>query len=108
MSPKEINITIAKICGWKDYPCQPNTCYALNPLGKNSYWTEIPDYFNSLDAINEAEKIFVQHDGCVWGDNWEKYTKILARICLMAEPANCLMRATASQRAEAFIETFKL
>ena len=66
------------------------------------------NYYNNLNLMHEAEEVFVQHDGCVWGKDWDKYCKELANVCFMAEPANCLCRATAAQRAEAFLKVFNL
>ena len=61
------------------------------------------DPFHDLNAMYEAEKYFVQSDGCVWGEDWDAYCKELARVCAKATPPNCLARATAAQRAESFL-----
>lgn len=105
----EKRIYVAELCGWTnifwdgdDWVGTPlNKIYTLS--GREP---SIPDYLNDLNAMHEAEKIFIQEDGCVWGKDWETYCKHLEKICFLAEPTNCLMRATASQRAKAFVLTF--
>lgn len=97
MTPKQKRIAIAEACGWKDveFGVGPNSnlCLGDKPSwahGKvQSYLVDqrVPDYFNDLNAMHEAEK-FVKN---VWG----KYVKILNSF---TDPA-C---ATAANRAEAF------
>jgi hypothetical protein len=69
---------------------------------------ELPYYENDLNAMHEVEKIFVKHDGCAWGDDWELYCDNLGKVCFMSEPTNCLCRATAKQRAIAFVMTMDI
>ena len=112
LTPDEQRIKVAELCGWvahiDDFDKECVCVWWSNPLGNKAVAPgvgHLPDYLNDLNAMHEAESLFVQHDGCVWGDDWERYCKELSKICTLAEPANCLMRATAAQRAEAFVLT---
>ena len=108
MSPGEINYTIADECG------------RLSPEAqrKESLWPDIaiakahnahclPDYFRDLNAIHQAEAVLLAR-------SWDKmpspagtlpievYYGILKTICGGEISA---IRATAPQRAEAFVRT---
>ena len=113
MDPNAQRIKIAEICGWKFIKIKNEFRYvAIAPDGRVFHAnfgdvSFLPDYLTDLNAMHAAEEKFVQHDGCVWGQEWEEYCKHLADICFMTEPANCLARATAPQRAEAFLRTFR-
>ena len=124
MNKDKQRIAIAEACGWtREYADVPTWNGKLNNY-KGAYEPihtvvfrlkekcviakNLPDYSNDLNAMREVENIFVQNDGCVWGDEWELYCKYLAHICCMAVPTNCLARATSAQRAEAFLRTLNL
>ena len=76
--------------------------------GSDGYRAILPNYLDDLNAMHEVEKIFVKHDGCAWGDDWELYCDNLGKVCFMSEPTNCLCRATAKQRAIAFVMTMDI
>jgi hypothetical protein len=93
MTDKQINIAIAKACGWKYVN---NETHA--PDG--SFWwskeLEIPDYCNDLNAMHEAEKVF----GEVYSIKSHEYEDWLQSIIEHDQT----WRATARQRAEAFLK----
>ena len=79
MTDKQINIAIAEACGWKHKP--------INCGGAN--------YCVDLNAMHEAENILSQDEAEII------YPKFLGAY---REP-NKAIRATARQRAEAFLRT---
>lgn len=96
-------IKIAEACGWKTASDSPNWTY-YRPDGRG--WNgELPDYFNDLNAMHEAEKVLLgMCDNDPQADLWISY---LANLVLAAP---CCLRehATAAQRADAFCETLNL
>lgn len=121
MTPKQQRIAIAEACGWKDveFGVGPNSnlCLGDKPSwahGKvQSYLVDqrVPDYLNDLNAMHEAEKRIT---------DWPKWVKMLAKIIAGVPEAtraggtkvfvdnSILIRATAAQRAEAFLRTLNL
>lgn len=107
-------IAIAEACGWKY--CPNRKCndpeivkeyglYWLTPDGEQSVYVseeDIPDYFNDLNAMHEAEQVLKK---------WEKvtYAKKLVFTVTSEEKRGTstyeLIIATAAQRAEAFLRT---
>lgn len=60
MAPQEINIEIAKVCGWKRQPIwddTPNEHYAWEHEGRIVYTYALPNYHGDLNALHEAEKV---------------------------------------------------
>lgn len=97
-----MRIKIAEACGWK-----PTGAHWGN--GVPTFWklgeptkmlTELPDYLNDLNAMNEAEKMLTN-------EQWGTYSSKLWLITNQA-PATYECHATASQRAEAFLRTLGL
>jgi hypothetical protein len=74
LTNEQINIAIAKSCGWD--------------------LLDIPDYCNDLNAMHEAENS-IPHPSYFYQSN-------LTELC---GGENRIYRATASQRAEAFLRT---
>ena len=104
MKPEEQRITIAEACGWTHF--EPDTIQytARRADGK---WGEIPYYLNSLDAMHEAEKVL--NDG--------QFEEFIYRLCagekwkraeLNILDAIFTAKASAAQRAEAFLKTLSL
>ncbi len=99
MTQEQKRIKLAEFAGWKcaSHVAEVDKPFALmcwHRPGNNEWQTEkLPDYFNDLNAMHEAEKAVKN----VWG----KYVKQLNSI---ADPA-C---ATATQRAEALGKTLNL
>jgi hypothetical protein len=82
MTNEQINIAIAEACGWED------AFYDL---------LDIPNYCNDLNAMHEAEKVLGEvHSikSCEY-DDWLQSTT----------EHDQKWRATAAQRAEAFLKT---
>jgi hypothetical protein len=90
-------IKIAEACGWGQ-PFGPTGDWE-RPDGSMTRWCMVPDYFGSLDAMHEAEKM-------AFGDSelWQVYYDELDAM-FKDESSRC---ATASQRAEAFGRTLNL
>ncbi len=80
MTNEQINIAIAKACGWE------REFYDL---------LDIPDYCNDLNAMHEAESS-MPHPSYFYQFN-------LTELC---GGENRIYRASAAQRAEAFLRTF--
>jgi hypothetical protein len=85
MTPKEQQVAIEEACGWTVWSCG------------------VPDYLNDLNAMHEAEKVLDPKgkDG--------SYEYWLRTVCHIPERESAngryFYRATASQRAEAFLRT---
>ena len=95
MTDEQINISIAKACGWK---YENNETHA--PDG--SFWwskeLEIPDYCNDLNAMHEAEKSLNQIQA-------RAYSDFLGQSEQDGTWAGChCFHQTAAQRAEAFLK----
>jgi hypothetical protein len=91
MTNKQINIAIAKACGWKEEE--------FGPSWYQSY-TKMPDYCNDLNAMHEAEKVLRKpmkgsDTDTIIGDRMHKYAELIGYA----------FDASASQRAEAFLKT---
>jgi len=88
MTSQKQRIAIAEACGHGDYGTRMNWLYDEQMKG-------LPDYLHDLNAMHEAEKVMCFKDrnnyidllGMTYNDSWE--------FC----------RATAAQRAEAFLRT---
>ncbi len=112
-----INKTIALACGWSINPKKPwewtppkgwlysDSRYAKSWL--NNRESEIlypPDYYNSLDAIQEAIEILWDNE-----DFWYGYVTELEKLCGqdLALRARILLHATSAQRAEAIVKALE-
>ncbi len=101
MTNKQINIAIAEACGWElleDGSCRTKI-HGLN------FCAKVADYCNDLNAMHEAEKaldndfrfsVVLYHQLIPLEDQYEDHT-----ITWLI--ANRLIKATARQRAEAFL-----
>lgn len=113
MTPQQQRIAIAEACGWKPCPCGKEYCQYLLPPRATSYRASRtpPDYLNDLNAMHAAEEYI---------KDWPKWVKMLAKViagvpnATRAEGTKVLVdspilaRATAAQRAEAFLRTLNL
>jgi hypothetical protein len=123
MTDKELCIKVAEFANWTCVVEENGELTGFVPTGKSpaelrstglagygsdGYRAILPCYIDDLNAMHEAEKIFVKFDGCVWGKDWDLYCDNLAKVCFMSEPTNCLCRATAKQRAIAFVMTMDI
>lgn len=94
MTPEAQRIAIAEACGWKtEYRDAVSSVTAL------------PDYLNDLNAMHDAENfLFPVEISDLYGpDLVKEYASYLPHMCI-GHPGGA-MRATASQRAEAFLRT---
>ena len=95
MKPEAQRIAIAEACGFT--PSKKGDWWHT-PEGNQCFASELPDYLNDLNAMNEAEKAV-----CRRGNNvGETLFGHLVEICGCEIDAAF---ATAAQRAEAFLRT---
>jgi len=95
MTNKQINIAIAKACGWKYVN---NETHAPDGSFWRSKGLEIPDYCNDLNAMHEAEKILTD-------ESHADYACELVKTIRQNGEWFESVSATAAQRAEAFLKT---
>jgi len=115
MTPEAQRIAIAVACGWKnhDHPdvmqfkqgwTMPEQ-WCMDPKGVLRFNHERPNYLNDLNAMHEAENFLfpVEISDLYSPDLVKEYASYLPHICI-GHPGGA-MRATAAQRAEAFLRT---
>jgi hypothetical protein len=93
MTPEQQRTAIAEACGWKTGYRDPEA------------WHPLPDYLNDLNAMHDAENFLfpVEISDLYSPDLVKEYASYLPHMCI-GHPGGA-MRATASQRAEAFLRT---
>jgi hypothetical protein len=108
MTDYEINMAIAKACGWEKQEYPGNMPMGARPDGwpeSKVYWFyyQLPDYRNDLNAMHEAQAE-------LHSDELRHYCMSLTDVCIGGThmPTNYeemwpMIRAIASQRAEAFL-----
>jgi hypothetical protein len=108
MTDQEINAAIAEWCGWQDIYAVNNKLCGLPPHGyfkasEMMYHTDIPDYLNDLNAMHKAEDTLTP-------DQLTEYcNRLTAPVSAVGIPHKSKgIRATARQRAEAFLRTLNL
>jgi len=113
MTENEQRIAIAEACGWKivETPGQAYSNLSLQPDPK-TYWrecweTQLPDYLNDLNAMHEAETTvrLNQFQAVDYPHNVFKVVTDLEWKGDMGYFFPMVIRATAAQRAEAFLRT---
>ena len=107
MTQEEKRIKIAETQGWTFEPHYDSKFTWRHRESKTvAYPSDIPDYFNSLDAMHEAEKtLFKGHEDDLGGcDLLSDYVFNLIIEC----EAYLSCHATAAQRAEAYGKTLNL
>jgi len=95
MKTEQINIAIAKACGWQ---IKVKAYHAKSPAGEWKYLDKIPDYCNDLNAMHEAEKILSD-------ESHADYACELVKTIRQNGEWFESVSATAAQRAEAFLRT---
>jgi hypothetical protein len=107
MKPEEQRIAIAEACGWKRTGVWLN--FWISPCGKEFKEEDgfpLPDYLNDLNAMHVAEKfIKAAH---IYN---EKLELVVLGYALQNKDSIAefmLRRATAAQRAEAFLRVLNL
>ncbi len=98
MNTEQQRIAIAEACGWTFINQVDKHPHGLPPDGrKDRYTSPLPDYLNDLNAMHKAEKVLESNQE-------QSYFELLHDI---AGNLN-FYRATAAQRAEAFLKTLNL
>ena len=103
MSPEAQRIAIAKACGFtqKEPWLDGLECWGHKDHPPHVGFEEIPDYLNDLNAMHEAEK---------WLKQQPDHEYSTQAICTYDQylTRDFGPRATAAQRAEAFLRTLNL
>jgi hypothetical protein len=102
MSDEQINIAIAKACGWLLVKaCDGSLIGKLK--NEQGPMDEIPDYCNDLNAMHEAENHLPSDKK---EDYWyQLYENCRRSVFSRVEDNYKMLHATAAQRAEAFLRT---
>lgn len=111
MKPEEQRIAIAEACGWKWGGA--NGCYLKgDEIARR--WELLPDYLNDLNDMHEAERILTPKQEVLYVE------RLSAQIMTTAYEGDIrylksdlcstelTYRATAAQRAKAFLQTLNL
>lgn len=105
---QEINVAIAKACGWKSRPDPFYEDKLAWTSDEGATWGAtcgLPDYCHDLNAMAHAESLITD-------DHWQRYRDILTDCTFKATPANARFFrphcATAQQRAKAFLKLKEL
>lgn len=104
MTPKQINIAISEKCGFTTiHPPEAEKWRPLRGVDKDGKLTIVPNYHGSLDAMNDAEKVLTRRQQ-------SQYTTYLKQLVqdTTVDTTYDIVRATAPQRAEAFLRTLNL
>jgi hypothetical protein len=94
MTNEQINATIAETCGWRDLTIESGSGFYKGFDNGSELRPDLPDYCNDLNAMHEAEE-------SLKGKQFGAYGNALTDI----EGSLWGIRATARQRAEAFLRT---
>lgn len=113
MSKEQQRMAIAEVCGWKAVRAPRSIAVGtemsvLDARRKaKEFWHEsmVPDYFNDLNAMAEAERTLTE-------DQHDSFRDHLLGICLRDWKAGkCItphpISATAAQRSEAFLRVVR-
>lgn len=101
MTDEEINIAIAAHFGWRQHGHNGFQPTWIDPNGERFVQSWLPDYCNDLNAMHSAENAMILGNP----DGWkflENYPYYLGRV---RKDRWDHFRATARQRAEAFLRT---
>ncbi len=119
MTETQKRIEIAKACGWTKRTLTEGESEYYGAVQSTEIWNDPdrdreddgfdpPDYFQSLDAIHEAERLITD-------DQWPKFKQLIEDATFQALQGMASkpkyfrpISATAAQRAEAFGLTLKL
>ena len=99
MTNEQINIAIAKACGWYEKDNESEICWTRDELTYCLHEDKLPNYCNELNAMHEAEKTLNNITAA-------EYARILTSIAWQSDqPVYAPITATSRQRAEAFLKT---
>jgi len=104
MTPEQIRIAVAQECGWVRVDVPPNSPWEASPGTGNKIWWhphQLPHYEEDLNAINEASSWVEDRK---WSDYLMHVIQDKER-CGAVEARYKTAKATALQRAEAFLRT---
>lgn len=106
MTEKEINIAIAKACGWTNFELEkhPATEYQWGLFKGERHI--VPDYCNDLNAMHEAERHLGPAKATHSSYWWELHNLVCGEVDgpLDWTDLRATGHATAQQRAEAFLK----
>jgi hypothetical protein len=121
MKPEQQRIAIAEACGWTwEARKHPAACWHKGdfftnaPLfyetrQKEDYIHDLPGYLNDLNAMHEAEEVSISQG---LQDHWlDTLVEVVVGKNVHWSDYHCfpqVNRATAAQRAEAFLKTLNL
>lgn len=105
MNPESQRIAIAESVGWR----RVGSGWQKG-IGQNAFCpSDLPDYLNSLDAMHEVESTLdgwgVPFQQSAKGPGAKEYYDNLIHVCLASSPQTFVVRATAAERAEAYLMT---
>jgi hypothetical protein len=110
MNQEQQRTAIAEACGWKRQ--EPDSCFFDDPTESfQVYVVDLPDYTADLNAMREAEDVLTEEQLYDYGNklDWVTLPKTSMEMCCVHSPEAGmypeLFRATAAQRAEAFLRT---
>lgn len=111
MKPEAQRIAIAEACGWKY-----DEIAVSHGIPKSMAWrnketigpTRVPDYLNDLNAMHEAENTLNGSHLCLYASILFTVTNAGLGAQTIDHERWGLLRATAAQRAEAFLRTLNL
>jgi hypothetical protein len=101
MKPEAINKAIAEYCGWTEimWDDQEGCAILTGRRPKDSVILFVPNYYNDLNAMHEAERVLTTQQCC-------RYESMLqAHAHKDAKFTGFSFHATSQQRAEAFLRT---
>ena len=98
MNTEQQRIVIAQACGYKDVAIRltEGTIKVMTGFKNHRFDEEVPDYLNDLNAMHDAEKILSPTSEIEWHNQLQNVCGCSWRV---------MIRATAAQRAEAFLRT---
>ena len=102
LSNKELRIMVARLDKYRKLRREGG--YLVGYKDGQTFWREVPNYPQDLNAMHEAEKLLNPEHKGEYSTKFDEYCTNLALICVFN---NCLLRATARQRAEAFVLTME-
>ena len=113
MKPELQRIKIAEACEWKQvFPDTPWRWLAPDGRIHENWGGELscPDYLNDLNAMAEAEEILTEAQLILYEHHMVRQARHAKGIADHEShyPVPFVLRATAAQRAEAFLRTLNL
>jgi hypothetical protein len=111
MTNEQINIAIAEACGWNPPPeGMGNITHGGSKFMSSKEWRKvhIPNYCNDLNVMHEAERASTIFKSWRATKEWMDNLCICSNLGRLPESApdwSFVLRASAAQRAKAFLRT---